>query len=475
MARLESSVIRIINNLADFVVFLLAFIFGCLTRWKIDFFHGPLLERFDIKSLTVLFFVFYGTNAISMRLSGVYPVKRLRLPSEMNAAYSKSLFAALAAIMILAYLVFPLVTSRVLLLASFLYAFPLLLIKELTIRRLLSLWRIQGRNLINVLLVGEDEELIRDIRQELESNPMLGMRAIGVLIENERSVKELGGIPYLGSIRDLARVLEEDVIDCVLFLKYESCLKPIEDAMWECEERGVEVLVKIEILRRKISSVVIEHICAIPFLGFRTGPQDFAALMVKHALDRVLSAALLIILSPLFILVPILIKTTSPGPALFRQKRVGLNGRPFTLYKFRSMVHDAEAQRSNLASLNEMQGPVFKISEDPRITTLGKFLRKTSIDELPQLWNVLRGDMSLVGPRPLPDDEAKKIHGWHRRRLSFKPGITCIWQVEGRNRIVDFNDWVEMDLRYIDQWSLGLDFQLLLKTIPAVIFCRGAK
>jgi len=178
------------------------------------------------------------------------------------------------------------------------------------------------------------------------------------------------------------------------------------------------------------------------------------------------------------VLVPtaLLIKLTSPGPVLFRQLRSGLNGSPFTIYKFRTMVTNAEQLKHELEAMNEMRGPVFKVSKDPRITPVGKWLRRYSIDELPQLLNVLRGEMSLVGPRPLPVDEVRRFHDHaHRRRLSMKPGITCLWQISGRNEIKDFRDWVRLDLEYIDHWSLWLDIKILLRTVPAVFRATGAK
>jgi len=185
---------------------------------------------------------------------------------------------------------------------------------------------------------------------------------------------------------------------------------------------------------------------------------------------------LLIALSWLLVIVAILIKLTSPGPVFFRQQRSGLNGAPFTLYKFRTMVTNAEQLKHELAAMNEMNGPVFKVTGDPRITPIGKFLRKFSLDELPQLYNVLRGEMSLVGPRPLPVDEVKRFYDLaHRRRLSIKPGITCLWQISGRNNVSDFKDWVRLDLEYIDHWSLWLDLKILWRTLPAVLAGTGAK
>ena len=188
------------------------------------------------------------------------------------------------------------------------------------------------------------------------------------------------------------------------------------------------------------------------------------------------AAIMIVLLSQLLLACILAVKLSSPGPALFRQTRSGINGRPFNLYKFRSMVTNAEQRKHELASMNEMNGPVFKIANDPRITTVGKFLRRFSLDELPQLFNVVQGAMSLVGPRPLPVDETKRFEDLsHRRRLSVKPGITCLWQISGRNEVNQFSDWVRLDLDYIDNWSIWLDIKILLLTIPVVFIGTGAK
>jgi exopolysaccharide biosynthesis polyprenyl glycosylphosphotransferase len=213
-------------------------------------------------------------------------------------------------------------------------------------------------------------------------------------------------------------------------------------------------------------------------LVFRTTPETSWQSVVKHLIDLVGSFLLLVLLIviPVLPLIAVLIKLTSPGPVLFRQQRSGQNGAPFTLYKFRTMITNAEQLKHELEAMNEMSGPVFKVTNDPRITRVGKWLRRYSLDELPQLFNVLRGEMSLVGPRPLPVDEVKRFSDLaHRRRLSVKPGITCLWQISGRNQINDFKDWVRLDLEYIDNWSLWLDLKILLRTLPAVFTATGAK
>jgi exopolysaccharide biosynthesis polyprenyl glycosylphosphotransferase len=211
-----------------------------------------------------------------------------------------------------------------------------------------------------------------------------------------------------------------------------------------------------------------------PMLVFRSAPDVSWSLLFKSVMDRLGAALLIVVGMPVWLFIALLIKVTSPGPVFYRQERCGLRGRVFTMYKFRSMVSNAEQLREDLATFNEMDGPVFKIAKDPRITLLGRFLRRTSLDELPQLINVMQGFMSLVGPRPLPVYEVKKFNNpWQRRRLSMKPGITCLWQISGRNQI-GFEEWMRLDLVYIDNWSLWLDLRILLKTIPVVLLGRGA-
>jgi exopolysaccharide biosynthesis polyprenyl glycosylphosphotransferase len=209
---------------------------------------------------------------------------------------------------------------------------------------------------------------------------------------------------------------------------------------------------------------------------FRTTPEASWQSITKLLLDFFGALALIILTGLPMLIIALWIKLTSPGPAVFRQKRSGLNGAPFTIFKFRTMMTNAEQLKHELAAMNEMSGPVFKVTNDPRITPFGKWLRKWSLDELPQLFNVLRGEMSLVGPRPLPVDEVKRFSDLaHRRRLSVKPGLTCLWQIKGRNQIADFKEWVRLDLEYIDNWSIWLDVKILLLTPPAVLRGTGAK
>ncbi len=277
-------------------------------------------------------------------------------------------------------------------------------------------------------------------------------------------------------IAEFIEALHRHSVSRVIFAGGHSHLNNLQEAIAACEIEGVEAWLVADFIRTSIARPAFDVFGTRPMLVFRTTPDLSWALMVKGVSDRVGAFLGLILALPLFALIAITIRLTSPGPIFFKQARGGKNGRPFTMYKFRSMRTDAAMQQAELAAFNQMSGPVFKIENDPRITQLGKFLRKTSLDELPQLLNVLKGEMSLVGPRPLPIYEVEKFETTaQRRRLSMKPGLTCLWQVTGRNKVQSFDEWVKLDLQYIDSWSIWLDFAILLRTIPVVIFGFGAR
>ncbi|HEY1663383.1 MAG TPA: sugar transferase [Verrucomicrobiae bacterium] len=275
---------------------------------------------------------------------------------------------------------------------------------------------------------------------------------------------------------ELVEVLHEHAINGVILSARHTYFEQIENIIKACELEGVELWLLADFFTTQISRTSLDELFGRPLLVFSSVPEVSWQSIIKQVLDFVGACVLLICSSPIFLIVAILIKANSKGPVFFKQQRSGLNGGPFTLYKFRTMVTNAEQFKHELEAMNEMVGPVFKVTNDPRVTSIGKFLRRYSLDELPQLWNVLRGEMSLVGPRPLPVDEVRRFNDFaHRRRLSVKPGLTCLWQISGRNQISDFKDWVRLDLEYIDNWSLWLDLKILLKTIPAVVIGTGAK
>ena len=250
----------------------------------------------------------------------------------------------------------------------------------------------------------------------------------------------------------------------------------LQDCIAACETEGVEAWIAANFVRTSIARPAYDTLGTTPMLVLKVTPELSWALLLKGVMDRVGALLGIVFLSPLMLLVALAIKLTSAGPVMFTQRRAGLHGKPFTMLKFRSMRVGAEAEQAALQQRNEMSGPVFKIERDPRVTPIGRWLRKSSIDELPQLFNVLTGQMSLVGPRPLPLHEVDNFEiTAYRRRLSMKPGLTCLWQISGRNTLKDFKDWVRLDVEYIDNWSLGLDLKILLKTVPAVVLGIGAR
>jgi exopolysaccharide biosynthesis polyprenyl glycosylphosphotransferase len=342
-------------------------------------------------------------------------------------------------------------------------AFSLLALKEEILRVITrsKLARAQYRR--RFLLVGSSEETAQ-LKADLKKH---SQEEIELMVE--RDFKDM-------TVAQLADLLHEHSINGVIVGARSANFNQVESVIHACELEGVEVLLVAEFFRPQISRTSFDDFYGRPVMVFRTTPESSWQMVLKQVLDFVLALVMFVLLMPVFVLIGLLIKLTSPGPILFKQQRSGLNGRPFTLYKFRTMVTNAEQLKHELQAMNEMNGPVFKVTNDPRITPTGRLLRKFSLDEFPQLYNVLRGEMSLVGPRPLPVDEVKRFNDLaHRRRLSVKPGLTCLWQIRGRNNVADFRDWVRLDLEYIDNWSFWLDLKILWCTVPIVITGAGAK
>jgi exopolysaccharide biosynthesis polyprenyl glycosylphosphotransferase len=278
----------------------------------------------------------------------------------------------------------------------------------------------------------------------------------------------------LGRMGDLLQIVENNIVDDVIFAVGRRDLDRMEDLFLALHERGIRTRFALRLFPRTPAKVELEELDGLPLLSFSPAPNGIVGLAAKRCLDIALAFLLLVLGLPIIVAVAAAIKLTSGGNVLFRQTRCGLNGRLFTLYKFRTMEEGAHEKRRALLPLNEMSGPAFKLRRDPRVTWLGRFLRRFSLDELPQLWNVLKGEMSLVGPRPPIPEEVAQYLPWQRRRLAMKPGLTCLWQISGRSDNPDFNQWMQLDLEYIDSWSPTLDFKILLKTIPVVLSGKGA-
>jgi exopolysaccharide biosynthesis polyprenyl glycosylphosphotransferase len=355
------------------------------------------------------------------------------------------------------------ITPRAMMVFFGVISFALVYAKEELVRLALRSRMAQTQSHRRFILVGTEREITR-MRKDLLLHTSEGVEVVAELNLVETPVQQ---IVYL--------LHHHSIFGVVLSAKHTN-FEQVEYVIRACELEGIEVWLIADFFSTQISRTSLDELLGRPLLIFRTAPEASWQALAKQVLDFFGAFVLLIVLSPVFLIIAAAIKLTSPGPILFRQQRSGMSGAPFTIYKFRTMATNAEQFKHELEAMNEMQGPVFKVTNDPRVTPIGKFLRKYSLDELPQIFNVLRGEMSLVGPRPLPVDEVRRFENLaHRRRLSVKPGISCLWQISGRNQISDFKEWVRLDLEYIDNWSFWLDLKILLLTIPAVLRGTGAK
>jgi exopolysaccharide biosynthesis polyprenyl glycosylphosphotransferase len=321
-----------------------------------------------------------------------------------------------------------------------------------------------------VMVVGSGENALR-LGTALEKSSDYGIRLMGFL-DDEPGRVQLSQEYERYALTSLPELLTRQVIDEIIFAVDSSRLGAMEELFLLCDEQGVRTRVVVDFFPHVNSQVYLDRLDSTPLLTFSAAPHDEIRLLAKRVTDVVLAAAALVLLLPFMLLIALMIRLTSPGPAIFRQERCGLNGRRFMFYKFRSMCDNAEELKASVAHLSH-KTTAFKIRNDPRLTAVGRILRKFSIDEWPQLWNVLKGDMSLVGPRPAVPEEVENYQTWQRRRLRMRPGLTCLWAVKGRDTL-DFETWMKMDMQYIDTWSLALDWKIILRTIPRVLTGRGA-
>jgi exopolysaccharide biosynthesis polyprenyl glycosylphosphotransferase len=409
--------------------------------------------------------------ALSFHLTGLYrtPSPRVSL-RETGDVVRGTAFAALG----LAFCVFALklvLISRIAIATFIVLSVPAVVVARAAIRSFV----LNGRTRRRVVVVGSLDRVLR-MAGLVAANHEWGLDLVGLISDGTWTGEgEALPAPFFGPDDELPGILHAHVIDELILVPSPERLDRVNAVLARCYEGGVVARVALNFMLAGGSQVTLEDIGGVPLLTVATAPKDELLLLVRRAIDIGVSTLLLVVLSPLFLAIATAIKATSPGgPVIFKQLRAGLRGRRFWMLKFRSMVPEADALKSSLEPYNEMGGPAFKMSNDPRVTRLGAFLRRTSLDELPQIWNVLRGDMSYVGPRPVPVEEAERLEPWQRRRLSMKPGITCLWQISGRNELT-FEEWIRLDLEYIDNWSLWLDLKIALKTIPAVLFGRGAR
>ncbi|MDH3349802.1 MAG: sugar transferase [Desulfobulbaceae bacterium] len=441
--------------------------------YKVSF-EDFLAIRVTVQNI-ILFFIIIGSWHVVLCFTGLYDSRRLSPRWSEISDVLKAVWGCTILIFVVAHLFeLQIVTFRFVT-VYFILCSLLMVSSRLLLRLTLHQLRIKGRNLRHLLIVGTDRTALSFADKTVQKQ-WLGYDLFGFVDEKwdeKNSPWAFKGLPLI-PFDDFASFLRENVIDeVVICLAATSRFSQYSKIILACEEQGILIRFISDMFGHRLNRIRKEQFNESAVITLYSGPMIGAPMAFKRLFDIVFSSASILIFFPVIIAIALAIKIDSIGPVFFQQQRVGRNKRKFRLIKFRTMVPDAEARLKELEQFNEVSGPVFKIKHDPRVTRIGKLLRKTSLDELPQLFNVLKGDMSLVGPRPLPvrDYEGFDVD-WYRRRFSVRPGITCIWQVEGRNSIA-FEKWMELDMQYIDNWSISLDFKILLKTIPAVLKGTG--
>ena len=463
MIRRHAAGFRLLLMIADAVLAIVVLVLLSMLRFGSDW---AVWWR-QIVPEPVAFLALYAIGWVTtLTLNGLYrPRARWSMRAEALDVLRATLLMALVTLSVLFIFRLPDV-SRLFLLVLFPVQATVTILSRAAIRLWMEWLRRSGKNTRFVLVLGSGPRG-QAFAKKIEDHQELGLRVIGFLDDSDDFLLP-GRWQRLGAIEDLEPVLHERIVDEVAICLPFSQWTLIDAIAQLCEEEGKIVRIPMDVLDRAISAGRMEELDGTPVFSLVSGPDRELALAAKRLLDVVASALGLVILSPILVTVALAIAIDDGRPVLFRQRRVGLHGRPFDVVKLRSMTRDAEQRQAELAHRNEINGRAFKVTDDPRVTRIGRFLRRTSLDELPQLWNVLRGEMSLVGPRPPLPDEVAGYDLWHRRRLSMKPGMTGLWQVRGR-REPDFDRWVAADLEYIDRWSLWLDFKILAQTIPAAL------
>ena len=442
---------RVLFALSDVLLTALAFEAAYLTRSLLPLTH----EFFLAASLKVLLF---GVAAISSVVFCLWVQVYDRLDGAnryviFRETAKQAVFGVMTMVLVDYFLKLDL--SRFFLLCFVGLQFLSLLLFRLNAGSLVGMIRREFGGQHFVLIFGSGERA-EELARQIEVNAVAGTRVLGIVNDTA----------------EVTAALRDHIVDEVLFAVEPERLSSLAELFLQCDEEGVRTRLSLEFFPHVNSEVYLDRLGPTPMLTFSATPTDEIKLLAKRIVDFSVAAVALLVASPVLVLAAVLIRLTSPGKVIFRQQRCGLNGRKFVVYKFRSMVENAEALKQQYAHLN-VKKLNFKIPKDPRLTPVGRWLRKFSIDELPQLWNVLKGDMSLVGPRPATPDEVENYAGWQRRRLRMRPGLTCIWAVEGRDRL-DVETVMKMDMEYIDNWSLSLDSRILLRTIPLVLLGRGA-
>jgi len=417
--------------------------------------------------------LFTVLTLVAFMIDRVYRQWRGRTLLEQIYRIVNATAKSMVALMAISFGLRPIQYSRLLLIEAGIIAVALLIISRLVYSIALSQLRARGVGIARTVIVGAGE-VGRTVMRTIVARPEFGYQIVGFVDDDlEKGQTDIGRLKALGPIDNLPRLIEEQAIDEVIitlpWMSHRKTLRIVQ----ECAQRQVGARIVPDLFQMSLSQVDVNDLGGIPLIGVREARIGRGALMIKRGMDIVVAAIGLIAGAPLTALLAMAIRLDSPGPSIFRQVRVGKGGKLFNMYKFRSMYQGAEEERENLLELNESNGITFKIRQDPRMTRVGRFLRRTSLDELPQLWNVLRGDMSIVGPRPNLPSEVAQYKEWHKQRLEVRPGLTGLWQVSGRS-LLSFDETALLDIYYIENWSLWLDCKILLRTVPTVVTGEGA-
>jgi exopolysaccharide biosynthesis polyprenyl glycosylphosphotransferase len=467
MVRRHASALQLALAASDFVGAIVLFVGVSMFRYEDDWLHTLRGVGLDPALAALAYAIGW---IVTVWLQGLYrPRARLSVRSDAVAVMRATALLAVISLSVLFIVRVP-DLSRLLLLILFASQAVLAILARIVLRNVFEWLRSRGFNRRFVLVAGANESG-QDFADRIERHPELGLSVIGHLAGPDGVLPSLTR-PVLGQLEDIEEVLHGRVVDEVGVCLPLEAWDRVEPLTRLCEDEGKIVRIPLDGRGPRIAGGRAEEFDGITILSLVYGPDRAISLAMKRVGDVVLAALGLVVLSPLLLAIALWLRHVDGGPVIFRQTRIGLHGRQFELLKFRTMIAGAEEMLSELETANEVRGRAFKLTDDPRMTRTGPFLRRTSLDELPQLWNVLRGEMSLVGPRPPLPREVEGYDVWHRRRLSMKPGMTGLWQVTAR-RHPDFDRWVEMDLEYIDRWSLWLDFTILLRTVPAVIAQQG--
>jgi exopolysaccharide biosynthesis polyprenyl glycosylphosphotransferase len=467
MLKERETVLRRFLLFVDSIIIALAFFLAFLLKGML---HEP---GEPIKRYIATLLIAIPLWCLTLYANGIYLSMRTRSYLEILWAIIKSAILTFLATATAVYFLKNFQTSRLFFILFGAFSFGFILLEKTALFMSSHYVRRQGLNTRRLLIVGTGKRAVEFVKKA-DKHPEWGFEILGAIDDEPgRGVHQVGRLEVTGNLEDIPKIFHKDAVDEVVFVVPRSRLNSLQGAIDNCETEGVVVTVAVDLFDTKLARSSVTELDGMPLLHFKTTNTKEWELLVKRLFDFAAAGLGMLVLSPFFLIMAILIKTTSKGPVFFKQDRLGLSGRKFALYKFRTMRLGAHDVLSDVTDLNDMTKPEFREKKTHWITPVGRFMRKFSVDELPQLINVFVGHMSIVGPRPTVPDEVEKYKAWQRRRFSMKPGITCLWQVNGRNNIA-FEDWMKLDLEYLDNWSLWLDVKILIKTVPVVLFGIGA-